>query len=65
MSTEWLPIHSAPTTGQVYLKGPRGGKVRATWCFGIFGIPGWHVWSGDELIRTGSTHWKPIPRKRK
>lgn len=64
MSTEWLPIESAPKDRPVYLKGPKGGKVRAKWIFGVMGVPGWYIsWNG-ELVAYGSTHWQEIPRKR-
>lgn len=56
----WRPIRTAPTTGTVYLEGPRGGKMRATWMFGVMGVPGWHTRYKGEWIACGSDFWQPI-----
>jgi len=58
---EWQPIETAPKDGQtVYLRGPKGGKVRASYTMIGFGVRTWTVMWGGERVVYGSDAWMPI-----
>lgn len=63
MAVDWQPIATAPKVDSIWMQGPRGGKFRATWMFGLMGVPGWHRRWGDEWVHCGSDYWAPINRK--
>lgn len=65
---EWRTFeHDPPPKDRaIYIKGPRGGKVRAVWTLGVLGLEGWAtppVYGESTLI--GGKEWMPISRKPK